>query len=691
MRSHELHELARLYSIQLSYEDATGKRQSASRDALVALLKARSGIDDLDEALRARRAELDSRIVEPVVVAWGHRAVFDIRLPNDLDHGEYDLTLESGDRFAGRIATGRATEYHGLPTRRVVLPHELPFGYHTFCLKIDGRTHETLVIAAPPNAPAPTRSWGVFLPLYAVRTARTRGLGDLADLAAYRRWVNSLGGGIVATLPMLAAFPDEPSPYSPVSRLFWNELYLDLEALPEYRDDVHVAELEAIASKEQVDYVRANAAKRRALERMAARFEPDPEFERFAPRAADYAEFRAHHERDLRATDGEHPVGTQRYHLYVQYRMAQQMRAVADEARRSGPGLYLDFPLGVNPAGYDVWRHRDHFAKGVSVGAPPDAFFTKGQNWGFPPLDPDAIRTHGHNYLRACVRHHVQHAGILRIDHVMGLHRLFWIPQGAEPADGIYVRYPHEELYAALLIEANRTGTAIVGEDLGTVPEYVPIAMSRHGLRQMYALQYELKPQGSEPAGRPPAASIASINTHDMPPFAAFWRGDDIEDRLERGLLDERGAEDARRTRARMREALTAFLTARGLLDGHPGDRLDGEAVIPVLKALLAWLGSGDAEMVLVNLEDLWLEHEPQNVPGVPERSWRHKLRLALEDARDDETVTQILRTLDEQRRMGDGDTQKADERSGTERRRQRRSETDERRTEGGGREERRR
>jgi 4-alpha-glucanotransferase len=329
--------------------------------------------------------------------------------------------------------------------------------------------------------------------------------------------------------------------------------------------------------------------------------------------------------------------------------MAQQMRAVSDDARRGGLGLYLDFPLGVSPQGYDAWRYAEHFAKNVSVGSPPDSFFTKGQNWGFPPLDPDAIRARHHSYFRACVRRQLEHAGVLRIDHVMGLHRLFWIPNGGEAKDGVYVRYPADELYAALLIEANRTGSVIVGEDLGTVPEYVPDIMRKHGIRRMYVVQYEIKPEGDEPIGKPSAQSIASINTHDMPTFAGFWGGKDIDDRVDQELLDDSGAAQERETRARMRNALTTYLKARTLL---PGEAKDTGAV---LEALLRFLGRSEAEMVLVNIEDLWLEEEPQNVPGVPDRSWRQRLRLPLEQAAADDAIARLLRTVDESRRMDDG------------------------------------
>ncbi|HEX2120656.1 MAG TPA: 4-alpha-glucanotransferase, partial [Thermoanaerobaculia bacterium] len=418
MRLSELRALARLHDIQLSYEDATGKRREASPDALEAILK-----------VRMERRALSPPA--PIHVVW-------------------DASI--------------------------------PHGYHD----IDG----TFVICAPRRAhPLGGRTWGLFVPLYATREDAT-----LRDLDAWRSWVQELGGGAIATLPLLAAMPEERSPYSPDSRLFWNDRYLDTE---------DTQPVPAVADEELVRY----------------------------------AQFRERR--------GDGPASR---HIDAQLRIAQQMRRLAARG-----GLYLDFPLGVHPGGYDVWRYADSFAKGVSVGAPPDAFFTKGQNWGFPPLDPDAIRANRYEYFRACIRHHMQHASILRLDHVMGLHRLYWIPEGAEAKDGVYVRYRDEELFAIIALESQLHGCAVVGEDLGTVPEYVPRAMQRHGLRRMFVVQYEAKPEG---IGDPPRMSVASVNTHDMPTFAAFERGLDIDDRVEQGLLDEEGARKEREARARIREVV---------------------------------------------------------------------------------------------------------------------------------------
>ncbi len=624
-----LRELARLYTIQLTYEDAGGKRRDASRDALAAIVKTRipDGMS-FREAVRVRREELQARTVEPVAVVWGRsRPRIPLRLVGCV---EWEIALEDGTTRSG---SGEAQ--NGV----LALQHALPSGYHTFRVKGGG---ETLLICAPPKAPSPKhRSWGVFLPLYAARTEQSWGTADLADLEAYRKWIESLGGGVIATLPLLASFEDEPSPYSPVSRLFWNEVYLDPTRLPEFDPaDLDGITMEELRREPQLDFKRVAAAKRRVLEKMARRFQPDDDFPRFASRGAyGYAHFRA--AREERESAG--------YHLYVQYRMSQQMRQAADDARRAGVGLYLDYPLGVNPEGFDAWKYAAVFAKGVSVGAPPDLFFTKGQNWGFAPFDPDAIRTHRYEYVRDSIRHHASHAGILRIDHVMGLHRLFWIPEGMDARDGVYVRYRDDELYAVLILEAHRAGCAVVGEDLGTVPKYVPQMMSSHGLRRMVVVQYEVKPENEPPLAAPRAHSVASLNTHDMPTFAGFWSGRDIEDRVERGLLEEKRAGRQRENRERTRRAVVEFLKARSLLREDDGDTK------AVLEGLLMFLSGSPAEIVLVNLEDLWLEREPQNVPGVPEQSWKQKFRLTLEEARADEEIDRILRGVDQRRRGADG------------------------------------
>jgi 4-alpha-glucanotransferase len=221
---------------------------------------------------------------------------------------------------------------------------------------------------------------------------------------------------------------------------------------------------------------------------------------------------------------------------------------------------------------------------------------------------------------------------------VMGLHRLYWIPEGGQAKDGVYVRYHADELYAILVLESRRHGCVIVGEDLGTVPPEVPKMMSRHGLRQMYVVQYEAKPE-RPPLNAPPAASVASLNTHDMPTFAGWWNGKDIDDRVAMDLLDETGARREASTREQMR---------RALVESHVAGPTDDSR--KVLDVLLSWLAASEAEIVLINVEDLWRELQPQNVPGVPEASWRHKFRMGLEEAQADGSIRRTLTNVNDLR-----------------------------------------
>jgi 4-alpha-glucanotransferase len=705
----QLRELAALYGIQLSYHDALGRLVEAPAESLLAALTVLAGppfygMEDVGEALAARRAELDSRLIEPVLVAWdGRLSRIALRLAPDGRGGgagsggataSAHLDLEGGERRAWTY------DLDSLPSsapgmRWLALSEELPPGYHRLEVKVGDRAARALVIAAPVGAyrgdGAPL--WGVFLPLYALRTARSWGAGDLTDLGALAEWTAGLGGGVVATLPILATFldvPYEPSPYAPASRLFWNELYLDPQRLPEatlcpaaqrllesteLRD-----EMRALAAQPLVDYPRLLTLKRRVLEEMAAWFFAHAaagrqELEAFLaarPEVADYAAFRAVGDRrgerwqawPERLREGalapaDYDEEDRRYHLWVQWAMERQVEDAARQARRHGPGLYLDMPLGVHGSAYDVWRARDLFATGVSAGAPPDAFFTKGQDWGFPPLRPERLRERGYDYLIASLRHHLRHAGVLRLDHVMQLHRLFWVPHGLGAAGGVYVRYPHEELYAVLALESHRHQAMIVGENLGTVPPEVNEAMDRHGVLGMYVLQYELAPGGGGLQREPPPGSVASLNTHDMPTFRGFWEGRDVEDLRELGFFDDGQAREERRRRGEQLWQLAARVTAAAgaaaAAETAAAAGAKGDDPYPlVVRCLHEHLAASPARLVLVNLEDLWQETAPQNVPGTQDHqrpNWRRKARLSLEELSRRPDVVGALQRIDRLRR----------------------------------------
>ncbi len=693
--------LARAHGVQTAYYDITHKRVQVPPDTLLAVLRALGApiakVEDAREALREHEQALWRRPCDPVVVAWdGGSGELPLRIPraqSDATIGLH-LRLENGDALdlscdLSLLPVAREARVEGerYVVKTVDLPDGLPMGYHRLAAKIGGKEAESLVLAAPRNAhnrrgDAGDRAWGVFLPLYALNSRRSLGSGDLTDLAAFMEWVSGLGGTVVGTLPLLAAFlsePFNPSPYAPASRLFWNEFYLDVTRVPEFvtckpAQEVYSSpgfreEVDALRALPLVDYRRGMALKRRVIEEMSRSFFSGHdsgrqaafrEFSAANPDGEEYAVFRATGERqgspwpawpvplrDGAITPEAFDEQAKRYHLYAQFVLDEQLRTISKRFRERGEALYLDLPLGVNYDSYDVWRNRDLFVLSVSAGAPPDDFFTQGQDWGFPPMHPARIREEGFRYFRACLRHQFRHAGILRIDHVMGLHRFFWVPRGMSAREGTYVGYPAEELYAVLTLESHRNGVRIVGEDLGTVPPYVRPAMSRHGLSRMYVVQFGLSPDPARALRAVPAESLGCVNTHDMPTFASFWEGQDIDERVDLGLLDEQEAVEERRKRHRMKKALASFLRRKGWIGkNRPGTQT-------VLSACLSFLAASKAGVVIVNLEDLYLETNPQNMPGTwKERpNWLRKAQHGFEAFREMPQVIRILREVDRLRR----------------------------------------
>jgi 4-alpha-glucanotransferase len=331
-----------------------------------------------------------------------------------------------------------------------------------------------------------------------------------------------------------------------------------------------------------------------------------------------------------------------RYFEYAQRVAEEQLKSLAEEAGRSGVSLYCDLPLGAGRHSYDVWRHRDLFAMGASTGAPPDAYFVQGQDWGFPPWHPDGIRAEGYAHFIAVLRRVLSVAGVLRIDHVMGLHRLFWVPEGMPPADGVYVHYHPEEMYAILCLESHKHGATIVGEDLGIVPREVESSLARHNIVGMHVLQYAVS--GDPPGVRQaPARAAASLNTHDTPPFAAWLEGGDIDDAVRLGFIDRPAAEEAHAGRRRQREALREFLGEQGLAPGGRSSKAG------LLRGALRHLARSRARMVIVNLEDLWLEKGRQNIPGTNDEmhpNWRRKAARSIEEIEENAGIAASLREV---------------------------------------------
>jgi 4-alpha-glucanotransferase len=687
----QLQELARRAGIMTSYLDTSQRPQEASPATLRAILALwdipAGNPREVEASLRENILKHWRQGLAPVSVAWNGRPLkMELRLPSRLEKAKMKcvVRLEDGHTRVvasapDRLRTLRRANVEGseeFVAKQLALP-DLPWGYHLLEVEAGGSACRALLISAPKRSWWPSgrsRDLGSFLPLYSMHSERSWGAGNLSDLSRLADWFGSLGGNVVSTLPMLGAFLGapvfEPSPYSPISRLFWNGFYIDVESVPEFAacgaarklagSAAFQRQLEEFRRASLVDYRAQMSARRTVIERMARFFFTHASarrrgLERFLderPDAVDYARFRAVCEKTgapwrkwperLRSGElkpGDYAESVMNYHLYVQWIAHEQMAGFRKHCARQNVRFYLDLPLGVHGDGYDCWREQEAFAASASAGAPPDSFFSKGQNWGFPPLHPERLRSSGYGYVREYLAFHARHCDLLRIDHVMGLHRLYWIPAGFPPSHGAYVSYRPEELYAILSLESHRHQTGLVGENLGTVPPEVNTAMARHALRQTYVVQYQQSPGPGPALSAPPKQSVASLNTHDMPTFTAHWQGLDIEDRLELGLIQAKQRPQKLAERKKLNNALARFLQSKGWLQEATAD---GPSV---LRACLKWLGAGPAEVVLVNLEDLWDETEPQNVPGTSaERpNWRRTARLTLEEIQRSAPLRELL------------------------------------------------
>ncbi len=649
-----LRRLAAAYGVLTSYFGVEGLSR-ARPEALLAILRILGApverMKDADDALKLRRDEIARRLVPPVVTLWEDSPSAAVLSHFEGERGQVSVSVlfEDGSRREERhdlealpISFART----GLVRRLLSLP-PLPPGYHRLEVALGVRRSETTLVRAETRSfRGPeidrARRWGLFAPLYALHSESSLGVGDFSDLARFADLVSRHRGSFAATLPFLATFPDEPSPYSPASRRFWNEIFVDPALAPEWEAiPSHISRpalastFEALRREALIDYSMVFASKRPLLEAMsleARRIRPRflETLLRTRPDLVEYARFRSAAERRgspwpaWREPPPREDLAESAflYHFYTQALAEQQIAGAARSAERKGVRLYFDMPLGVHPFGFDTWSRPSLFAKGAEVGAPPDPVFPDGQTWGFPPIVPEKSRAEGHRYFRECLAHVMRHAGLLRIDHVMGMHRQFWIPSGFEKRDGVYVRFPAEELHAVLSLESHRHRSELVGENLGIVPETVNRALHRHRWREIYVLQFRLTGNSEKPVDPVPANAVASFNTHDTPTFAGFRLCRDLDDRVDSGFLDR----DEARELARAREAAIAAVDSRLGLPGGAAE-ISRECLARWLTLLL----ESDADLVAVNLEDLWLEEEPQNVPGSLGRpNWRRKLRHSL-------------------------------------------------------------
>jgi 4-alpha-glucanotransferase len=700
-----LRALADRLGILPSYYDIRGRSHPTS-DASYERLAAAMGYDGSDEAAAARSLERLAReacagLVDPVYVwrQWEGAPLLRVRAPAGA--ADYELLLQQED---GRRERTRGRLDAGEPGRALdlALPFKPSEGYHELGLTLSTPSGvesavQSLILTprtcmTPADLLGGSPRYGIWTNLYSVRSAHDDGHGDFGDLAHLLRWAGKAGADFVGVNPLHALRNQGlgVSPYSPLSRLYRNVLYLDLDTIPELAESAEarallasaqfVRERAALRATPRVEHARVLAWKRSVLEILFRAFQALHQG-RGTPRARAYDDYRTGEGEPLLdfatfcvleeslAGDGgahvpwpawpaalRHPRSVEvsafrakhgdrvEFHAWIQFELDRQLALAAVAAREAGMalGVYQDLAIGLAPDAADLWAFPGLFARGASVGAPPDDYAPQGQDWGLPPLDPIRLRGDRYRYYVRLLRAAFAHAGALRIDHVMGLFRLFWIPVGGPSAAGAYVRYPADDLLGILALESRRHRALVVGEDLGTVPDEIPRGLESWGILSSRVLLFERDAGGAfRPGASYTPRAMVTANTHDLPTLPAFCDASDLELRRRLGLLpDDESLAVARAERHADRLALEERLRAEGLLATGMGEPDYAE----LRAAVDAFLCKTPAALAGLSLDDLAGEREPVNVPGVPlDRfpSWSRRMRQPLEQLASEPAIAE--------------------------------------------------
>ncbi|NNG39448.1 4-alpha-glucanotransferase [Flexivirga sp. ID2601S] len=690
--SETLAQLARAHGVATDYWDWKGNHVTVSRETVTAVLAALGvdlGDDDAaDDAARAALADkaLESwrRVLPPVIVMReGWTPWVPVHVPADTAVSAR-ITLEEGEtRDIAEVdhqVEPREVDGERIGEVTFELPSDLPLGYHRMQVSYgdDGQSAETTVIVTPASLQLPAalqhdRAWGLTTQLYSVRSEHSWGIGDAADLAELGTWAARQGADFVLINPVHAAEPVAPmeaSPYLPTSRRFVNPMYIRVEEVAElgYLSaaqhqlvEWHSDDARRLNQLDHLDRDGSWQSKQAAL-RMIFRTERTHrrrrDFESFCEREGqgllDFATWSAiAADRGLPwsdwPTDLQDPRSTAvaaerdrlaedvEFHCWLQWVVQSQFLDAQRELRAAGMslGVIQDLAVGVHPGGADAWSLGDVLAGGVSVGAPPDDYNQQGQSWSQPPWRPDRLAALDYQPYRDLLRTSLRMAGGLRVDHILGLFRLWWVPEGKDPSQGTYVRYDHEAMVGILALEAQRAGAVIIGEDLGTVEDWVRDYLAERGLFGTSILWFERTDDG---APRQPetyrSLALASVTTHDLPPTAGYLQGEHVTVRHELGLLEHSLEEELEQDTAQ-REKVLAALRERGLLR-------DGASVDDQVDALHRFLTWSPSKLLGVSVNDLAGDVRTINQPGTFEEYPNWRLPLAGAD-REAVTLDQLM------------------------------------------------
>ncbi len=656
-----LRDAAERNGVQQDFWDIFGRRHFTDPEANRAILTALGFDCTSEDSLRAslaRRAAIENgRPLPPVLVVSENEP---LRVPGTFD---LDIVTEQGDRHCVRMENGAPTS-----------APRLPLGYHEATAK--NCTMRLIVTPDRAHLPEPGKHAGLGITLYGLRSDRNWGVGDFRDLRDLIDWaVPTLHVDFIALNPLHAIHNRRPyntSPYLPNSTFYRNFLYLDVENVPgferiqrQFTDSETCAELARLRASPTVEYEQVAALKRRALDLVFAANPPCGDCEKWITREGDllrlYATYCALDEylhaqypqlwvwpdwpepyRDP-ASDAVRQFAFEHqreilFHGWLQWNLNRQLAGVQQHARNAGMriGLYHDLALATDRCGSDLWAHRRFFVAGCRVGSPPDDFSPTGQDWSFPPPDAAQHRADGYRLFTESIRKSLQNGGALRIDHVMRLFRLYWIPEGHDAAHGAYVRDITGDLVRILALESVRNNAVIVGEDLGTVEPEVREILAAFGILSYRLLWFERVSERFKSPTEYPARALAASTTHDLATIAGFWISNDIEARLRSGTIDRKAYEAQQLDRARDKQSLLDALFAAGLLPEGYGRRA---SEIPELTgelhyAIIGFLSTTPSVLWLVNQEDMTKELAQQKLPGTTSEysNWSRKMRWSIAD-----------------------------------------------------------
>jgi len=677
--SHALAELARAFGVATEYWDWQGNHVIVSAATISAVLEA-LGLDSSDDAGIARSLAVVAdrawrRTLPPIVVCREGATPW---VPVHLPHGKTPqvwVLLEDGSRREVRqvdhYVEPRMIDDQRTGEATFEIPGDLPLGWHTVNARIGLDTFSTPLVVAPAALalPAPLqqrRAWGLMSQIYSVRSRQSWGLGDLADLGDMMAWAaTDLHADFVLVNPLHAAepvAPMEPSPYLPTSRRFVNPIYIRVEDIPEmgYMSSAerqllewHADDARTWNEQDTIDRDLVWAAKVAALRTVFHQPRParrERSFTAFCEREGqgllDFATWCALAEKHglpwgQWPTELHDPRGVAvealrdqiaddvEFYRWLQWVVDEQLGGVQRQAREAGMslGVVHDLAVGVHPEGADAWALADALARRVTVGAPPDQYNQLGQDWSQPPWRPDRLEELGYAPYRDMLRAALRHAGGIRIDHVIGLFRLWWVPNGQLPSEGTYVRYDHEALISILALEAHRAGALVIGEDLGVVEPWVRDYLRDRGILGTSILWFENDSEGTPlPAEAYRELCLATVTTHDLPPTAGFLAAEHIDLRHQLGLLT-RPVELERELADEDRQKVLDMLVQRGLL--RPGAQ-EAE-VVEALHRFLSWT---PAKLLGVAVPDLTGDHRAMNQPGTDEEYPNWRLPLAGPDGK---------------------------------------------------------